>query len=236
MIEADLIPFVGERVEIWFPACRGIRATVRWVRAGRFGVEFAEATGLPLVLCASKTARPCGRRHGEAQTPPPQPDRAPRRSVGRQCELFWGSRSQNVHLRNVSAEGAMVSGGAKLARGTEVVLALKCAGTVFDKVVRSRGGRLGLSFDSPFELRKLEPPPNSRRGPGRGAPAGGHAPLSQHRDRRGFPLGGALGPASPAGPGLARPPDLHCHIGLPRAPASSAIAGIADALEIVPQR
>lgn len=157
LVESKLMPFIGERVEISFPACPAVRATVRWTRSGRFGIEFAERTELPLSVWSENAPGFSGRRAGEVEIPPPKPERPPRRSVVWQCELFWGNRSAPVRLGNISPDGAMVVGAARVAPGADVVLALKSAGTVFAKVQWCRGSQLGLKFEAPFDVRKLDP-------------------------------------------------------------------------------
>ncbi|MDP8993977.1 MAG: PilZ domain-containing protein [Pseudomonadota bacterium] len=164
MIESSLMPFIGERVRISFGERPMIGATVRWLGKGRFGVEFVEPIELPLAEAARSAA--AGRRSGEMPTPA-KGERAPRQSVVWAGELFWEDRSAQVHLRNISAAGAMVSGAARLAAGTDVVLALKSAGTIFAQVRWCRAGRIGLKFDSPFDVRKLAAPDRHDPAPAR---------------------------------------------------------------------
>jgi hypothetical protein len=40
MIECDLVPHIGETVFVHFDNCSRIHAFVRWVRAGRIGLNF----------------------------------------------------------------------------------------------------------------------------------------------------------------------------------------------------
>lgn len=84
-----------------------------------------------------------------------KPSRPERHRVDWPGELFWDESSIAVQLRNVSAEGGMLSGHADLGPGQEVVLALRSAGTVFATVRWRRPGAIGLKFDKSFDVAKL---------------------------------------------------------------------------------
>lgn len=87
------------------------------------------------------------------------------------CELFWDGGSSEVGLRNISERGAMVAGFRNLKPGTEVVLALKSAGSIAGAVRWCRAGQVGIHFERRFDVAKLvdprklvRPKPSSRPG------------------------------------------------------------------------
>lgn len=163
MIEAEIAPRIGERVQIAFEGCIRTDCTVRWVRAPRIGLEFFDET---VVLAPAKVrdAIASGRRGGEAETPAPRMVRArpPRLTLLWSAVLHHTEASQQVRVRNISAEGAMLEAQEDLALGTAVVLDLGVGGAVSGQVRWSRAGQIGIGFDERYELRNLacsEPEP-----------------------------------------------------------------------------
>jgi hypothetical protein len=157
MIESDIEPRLGERVEIRFEDCNRTMCSVRWVKGRQIGLEFAAET----VLIAPPDVREyivSGRRAGEK---PPKleikPDRAPRQSLIWKAILHFGIESLPVRLRNISREGAMLDCGEDVLAGTPVVLQLDGAGAnaVQGKVRWCRSGQTGVHFDEPFDMRIL---------------------------------------------------------------------------------
>src|SRR5687768_5525879 len=59
MLEADIVPPIGARVDVAFADCNPMPCSVRWVREGRIGLEFARET---LVLLEEKDGPVSGRR------------------------------------------------------------------------------------------------------------------------------------------------------------------------------
>jgi hypothetical protein len=157
MIDSDIEPRLGERVEIRFEDCNRTMCTVRWIKGRQIGLEFAAET----VLIAPPDVRDyivSGRRAGEK---PPKleikPDRAPRQSLIWKGILHFGIESLPVRLRNISQEGAMLDCAEDVLAGTPVVLELDGAGAnaVQAKVRWCRSGQIGVHFDEPFDMRIL---------------------------------------------------------------------------------
>jgi hypothetical protein len=182
MIESDIDPRIGERLQIRFDGCNRTECAVRWVREGRIGLEFSQETE----IIASARVRELivsGRREGE-QTPPepapaaqPQPEQAvetayssspqaieqqeprePRQSLLWKAVLHWDHGSLLVRVRNISAEGAMLEAREDLPAETGVVVDVGEGGTVCGTVRWSRGGQIGVRFDARFDLRRLARP------------------------------------------------------------------------------
>ena len=155
MIGATLDPQPGERIAIQFGDCNPIHGTVRWAREGRIGIEFARQTAL---LVPAQWRFNGGRRDGEA---PPEADlkpRAARQKLMWECEIYWTRGALPARLRNISTEGAMLDSSKDIPVGTEVMLALKSAGTLSATVRWCRSGQIGLKFERDFDLRKLLDP------------------------------------------------------------------------------
>jgi hypothetical protein len=192
MIEADLAPRIGERVQISFEGCIQTDCVVRWVRDGRIGLEFFHET----VIVAPAKVRDMvisGRRAGEAASPAPAPaadndpdriDREPRQSLLWGAMLHWARGSQGVRLRNISTEGAMLEGSEDLADDTGVVLDLGEGGAVSGRVRWSRAGQIGVRFDERYDLHKL-------------ARSGSSAPVPRPEMLKPDYLENELDPASP---------------------------------------
>jgi hypothetical protein len=155
MIGADIGAAAGDRIAIQFPDCNPLHATVRWSEAGQTGIEFAQQTAL---LIPSHWRLVSGRREGEAVTGGTDQTRAPRHKLMWECELHWTRGVERARLRNISSEGAMIDAAKTIPAGTEVVLALRSAGTVTGTVRWSRSGQIGLQFERPFDIRKVMAP------------------------------------------------------------------------------
>jgi hypothetical protein len=164
MIEADIAPRIGERLQISFEGCIRTDCTVRWVRGPRIGLEFFAET----VVIGPARVRDLvisGRRAGETETPQggaaaeaessDQIDRAPRQNLLWKAMLHWARGTQAVRLRNISEDGAMLEGSEDLAEGTGVVLDLGDGGAVSGRVRWSRAGQIGVRFDDRYDLHKL---------------------------------------------------------------------------------
>ena len=167
MIDSDIEPRVGERIEIRFEDCNRPLCYVRWVKGRQIGLEFSAET----VLIAPPNVRELiisGRRRGEQ---PPKleikPERPHRHNLILRGILHCGIESPEVRLRNISADGAMVDCAEDMLVGTQVVLELAGGGAVaIEARVRwSRGGQIGLLFDHKFDMCLLadggppKPPP-----------------------------------------------------------------------------
>ncbi len=161
MIEADIEPRVGERIEIRFEDCNRTLCYVRWVKGRKIGLEFTAET----VLIAPADVRELivsGRRAGEQ---PPKleirAERPHRQKLMLRGMLHCGLGSLEVKLRNVSAAGAMVDCDEDLLVGSPVVIELAGGGAVAveARVRWCQSGQIGLVFDRPFDMRLLAEPP-----------------------------------------------------------------------------
>jgi hypothetical protein len=154
MIEAEIEPHIGERVRIGFEGCNPIDCDVRWVRGSRIGLEFlaetviqapAEVSELIIAERAAAAPAPTG---GKRQ-------RGARRSLLWAAALYWRGGAQEVRLRNISPEGAMLEAEDDLPDDTIVVLDLGEGGLVYGRVRWSQAGQIGVRFEKPYELRRL---------------------------------------------------------------------------------
>ena len=157
MLEADLEPRIGEKMEIRFDGCNKTLCLVRWVRGSRIGVEFAKET-VVLAPTRGKGAAVAGRREGETAPAEPKPGRAPRQSLLWKAVLHWDHGTAQVRVRNISPEGAMLESKAVVAADTGVVLDLGEGGAPSGSVRWCRGGHVGIRFDGRFDVRNLARP------------------------------------------------------------------------------
>ena len=158
MIEAPIEPRIGEKMQIRFEGLNRTDCTVRWIRGGRLGLEFAQET----VVIAPKPVRDlivAGRREGEQPVPAETPaQRAPRQSLLWKAVLHWDHGTFKVRIRNISAEGAMLEGAGELPPGSGIELDLGEGGTVPGHVRWARSGQFGVQFDARFDMRRLVRP------------------------------------------------------------------------------
>jgi hypothetical protein len=154
MIEAEIEPRIGERMQISFQGCNRTECRVRWVRRNRIGLEFSKETEIH-APAAVKEQIVGGRRAGETPPEPDKPQRAPRQSLLWKAVLHWDHGTFAVRIRNISSEGAMLEGREELPEGTGVVLDLCEGGTASGTVRWARGGQIGVRFDGSFDMRQL---------------------------------------------------------------------------------
>ena len=144
-----------------------IECAVRWIRDGRYGLEFAHETQ---VECDGATLDELLRqviRHSfpgvelKLQRPASSgQEREEKRSETRH-PLIWSGILHHeydwemVRLRNISQSGALVECPASLPTGATVNLDLGEAGKIAATVIWSRGDQTGLSFHKPFDVHSL---------------------------------------------------------------------------------
>ena len=147
-----------------------IECAVRWIRDGRYGLEFAHETQ---VQCDSKTLDQLLRDviqnsfpgvELNLPAPPVEADQAPEPEQKRgdiRHPLIWKGilhhdfEWQAVRLRNISRLGAQIECSTALNPGATVYLDLEAAGRLAATVSWSRGDQSGLSFHEPFDVRSL---------------------------------------------------------------------------------
>ncbi len=83
--------------------------------------------------------------------------RAPRHGLIRLASLQWQGASVPVRLRNISPRGALVESEREIPSGADVQLDLPGCGLFAAQVRWCQPGRLGLSFNKDFDLKKLTP-------------------------------------------------------------------------------
>ena len=176
MISAAFQPRLWDRVDLSLGGCGQLECAVRWVKDGRLGLEFAHETRIDAdVEVRTALLREVVRRsfpHAElAASPPstsPEPEQVPAPSAAEAVErgekrhpLVWTGQvhfnheSTDVRLRNVSAVGALVEADKAFPVGSEILLDLGEAGSIFSTVAWTHGDQSGLRFHAPFNLALL---------------------------------------------------------------------------------
>ncbi len=160
MIEAPgLDPAIGEPVQFRIAGCDSARCKLCWVKGDRIGLEFAHETTIE----GPDDIRNFIIRNLRGDAPGPQPSdsqrvqvaRAPRQRLILEGSIHYDHDSTAARVRNISSEGAMIECDWDFHIGTEVLLDLEQAGTVFARVRWCQGGQVGLKFNTPFDLRSL---------------------------------------------------------------------------------
>jgi hypothetical protein len=155
MIEAPIEPRIGEKMQIRFERLNRTDCTVRWVRGGRIGLEFAQETEV-IAPAAVKELIVAGRREGERPSlDEAQASRAPRHSLLWKAVLHWDHGTFKVRIRNISAEGAMLEGAGELPADSGILLDLGDGGAVSGHVRWARSGQFGIRFERRFDMRRL---------------------------------------------------------------------------------
>lgn len=154
MLRSDLLPNLGEKLEIQFDDCNRTRCYVRWIKDGRIGLELADET----VIIAPADVRELvvsGRRAGEHQPRVEvRRERERRQSLLRTATLYFQHQSQEVRVHNISSQGAMIRCEVDLLPGTQVVIELggAAANAVQGRVCWRQSDHMGIRFDEPFDL------------------------------------------------------------------------------------
>ncbi len=159
MIQSDLEPRIGERLDIQFADCNRTRCSVRWVRGGRIGLEFEEET--TILGSAKVRSYVYGAQAGQVAAPSGADAnrklimREPRQGLIWTGILYWSFEAFTVRIRNISGEGVMLECEKEIQPGAQVRLNIADAGTMAGEVRWSRGGQLGIKFEQRFDLRLL---------------------------------------------------------------------------------
>jgi len=165
MIECDIEPRIGERIDIQFTDDSRTRSITRWVREGRIGIEFADET---IVWDCTRPEAPVFQHRPEQDEPRveaeqvqaaarPVVDRGHRHTLLRKGTLYWGGLTFPVRLRNISSGGAKIDADQELRAGCEVELDLGETGFQMAEVRWSRDGSVGLRFADDFDIASLAP-------------------------------------------------------------------------------
>jgi hypothetical protein len=163
MIESDVVPRIGEPLDIQFTDDNRTRCLVRWMREGRIGLEFVDEV---IVWDCTTPSAPVFQYQPPEAAHPDSPeqslprgviDRAPRQMLLRKGTLYWGGITIEIRLRNISSGGARVESDKELRPGCEVELDLGEAGFQMAEVRWSKEGQLGLRFADDFDIASLAP-------------------------------------------------------------------------------
>lgn len=176
MVEGPLDLQLWDKVELLLGGRgTGVECAVRWIRDGRYGLEFAHETR---VDC------PADERHAllrevlaknfadavvnaaapapaaplpEAATDPavPEASREPRHPLIWSGLIHYNHESTAVRLRNISAWGAQIDCPLSVKAGAKLLLDLGEAGTIFAEAMWARGDQVGLRFEHEFEVANL---------------------------------------------------------------------------------
>ncbi len=168
MVAGDFKAKLWDKVSLVLGEAGEIECAVRWIRDGRYGLEFAHETQ---VDCDSETLDELlrqvirnsfpgvdltlrGSPSGEAEKPE-------EKRVGARHPLIWSGILHHdydrevVRLRNISQIGALIECPVSLPVGLTVYLELDNIGRIEATVSWSRGSQTGLSFAEPFDVVSL---------------------------------------------------------------------------------
>lgn len=158
MIEADIEPRIGEKMQIQFNDCNRTQCSVRWVKGHRIGLEFSQETTIigPSSIHDFIIRKLRGEHElASGEDSSARIDRTPRHSLIWIATVHFNHQSIPVRLRNISTDGAMLESDHPFAVGTEILLDLEESGTAFAKIRWANGGQLGIKFDQKFDLKNL---------------------------------------------------------------------------------
>ncbi|HEX5183366.1 MAG TPA: PilZ domain-containing protein [Allosphingosinicella sp.] len=153
MIEAAIMPRIGEEIFILFSAESRTRCAVRWIRDGRIGLEFVGEA----IVWENAPEGPIF----HALPMPAEAGASERAPLAKSGTLCWSGLSVPVRLRGVSGAPA-------LGPGAEVELDLGEGGCHRARIGWSADGRIGLRFAAALDLDSLVP---AAPDPGEAAPA-----------------------------------------------------------------
>lgn len=158
-------PFaIGQELAVAIDRCDAIPMIVRWVRNGRVGLEFlAETTIVAKSGVQEYIIEAIQREHRAAtlrQAPLVGAEKrkgSPRHALMWLCQLTAGATTVAARIRNISAEGAMLSYDEMLEPivGEPVTLAMGEGRTVAGHIRWVADGFAGLSFFEPFPVEDL---------------------------------------------------------------------------------
>lgn len=168
MVAGDFKAKLWDKVSLVLGEAGEIECAVRWIRDGRYGLEFAHETQ---VDCDSETLDELLREvirnsfPGVDLTlraaPSEDIDKPEDKRGGTRHPLIWSGILHHdydwevVRLRNISQFGALIECPASLPAGLTVYLELENIGRIEATVSWSRGSQTGLSFAEPFDVLSL---------------------------------------------------------------------------------
>ncbi len=182
MIRADFTPRLWERVDLIFDEGAEIECAVRWLRDDRVGLEFAHETRIDCapevrdallldvirrsfsnvtistaksqkVVSTASTEKPGSKDDDDAITNSRRTER--RHPLVWSGQILYAHDSEKVRLRNISEHGALIEGPVSYPLGAEVFLDLDEAGQHFATVSWTCSDKIGLKFQTPFDMALL---------------------------------------------------------------------------------
>lgn len=167
MIGGNVDLALWDRIELQLGENGTVECVVRWLRNGRFGLEFAHETRIDcgadeqaaVLREVIRRSFPDLEFEAELEAPVQEPDAESRGE--RRHPLVWSGvlhhdyQSSNVRIRNISTTGAMIECPACLTVGSEPLLELGEELSISTKVAWVMGEGAGLRFDRPFDLQNL---------------------------------------------------------------------------------
>ena len=175
MVAGSFEPQLWDKVELEFSEDMSVSCVVRWIKDGRFGLEFAAGTRIDCApqelekLLRSIVGRSFPEVAVDITVPAPteaeiraakaEPDENSRSAE--RIPLVWSGQvhydftSTPIRLRNISSTGALIQCSFALPVGAEPLLDLGEAGQIFAIVSWCHGDQIGLRFKSPFNISRL---------------------------------------------------------------------------------
>ena len=167
MIGGDIELMLWDKLELQLGENGTVECVVRWLRDGRFGLEFAHETRIDCgadeqaAILREVIRRSFPDLEFEAEVDP-GPEHSGTEGRGeRRHPLVWSGllhhdhQSTPVRIRNISTTGAMIECSEMLTTGSEPLLELGEELAVSAKVSWVLGDEAGLRFDRPFDLHDL---------------------------------------------------------------------------------
>jgi len=167
MIESDLELKLWDKVELHLGENGTVECVVRWLREGRFGLEFAHETRIDCgadkqaAILREVIRRSFPDAEFEADDQVQFEHSGPEARRDRRHPLVWSGllhhdyQSTPVRIRNISETGAMIDCPALLTVGSEPLLEFGEGVSLSSKVAWALGDQAGLRFDKPFDLHEL---------------------------------------------------------------------------------
>ena len=163
MITGDCKVTLWDKVELVLGDGGAIECAVRWIRDGKYGLEFAHETQIDcdagtrdtLLRDVTRNSFPdveIKARPATQDTSDEQQREATRHPLIWNGVLHHDFEWQAARLRNISATGALVECANSVPAGAKVFLDLSEAGRVAAHVSWSRGTQTGLAFVEPFDV------------------------------------------------------------------------------------
>lgn len=167
MIGGDIDLMLWDKLELVLGENGTVECVVRWLRNGRYGLEFAHETRIDCgadeqaVVLREVIRRSFPDLEFEAEHEI-QPEHSGAEGRGeRRHPLVWSGllhhdyESTPIRIRNISATGAMIECAAMLTVGSEPLLELGEELSISAKIAWVLGDEAGLRFDRPFDLHDL---------------------------------------------------------------------------------